>query len=191
MSHMLSHRSIAYLELFAVLYCLTMLGAALHNQAVLVLTDNASNVPVLRKHRTRSPTLIRLLRAISELSSTHVFSYTAQHISGDSNTLADFLSRPSLHQHHHVGHWCSFDQSNSYPLSHVTAVCSSSLQLPCPSPPLTPSVLLDLNVPLSYLPSLTSSNPCRCVPALNDPMHPIVEPSSDSVTPSRWTHSPP
>lgn len=184
MSHLLSYRSIAYLELFSVVYALTLLSPALHNQSVLILTDNASNVPVLRKHRTRSATLIQLLRALSDLSSAFVFSCTARHISGDSNVLADFLSRPQLHKHQHVDTWRSFDQSHSFSLSHVTTVCSSSLHLPAPTVPLTPAVLLNLSVPLSYLPSLTSSNPCLFVPAPRSHMHLISEPSSSSATPS-------
>ncbi len=74
MSHLLSNRSIAYLELFSVVYALTMLGSLLHNHSVLILTDNESNVPIINKQRTRSAAIIGLLRSLAELSATHVFS---------------------------------------------------------------------------------------------------------------------
>ena len=98
---------IAYLELFAVVYALTMLAPVLHNQSVLILTDNESNVPIINKLRTRSSMIINLLRSLAELSATHVFACSARHISGESNVLADFLSRPALHLHKHVETWNS------------------------------------------------------------------------------------
>ena len=163
MSHLLTNRSIAYLELFSVVYALTMLASVLHHQSVLILTDNASNVPIINKLRTGSPGIIGLLRSLAELSATHVFACTARHISGESNVLADFLSRPTLHLHQHLSTWTSFELSHSLPLSDVTTVCSSSLHLPNPLPTLHPSMQLNPNVQLNYLPSLISSNPCHYV----------------------------
>lgn len=186
MSHLLSNRSIAYLELFSVLYALTMLAPVLHNQSVLILTDNSSNVPIINKLRTSSTTIINLLRSLAELSATHVFACKARHISGESNVLADFLSRPALHLNQHINTWSTFELSNSLPLSYVTTVCSSSLLLPNPIPS---STKLNLNVHLNYMPSLISSNPCHFVPAQNDHMHHINEPISVSVTPSNMIHS--
>ena len=161
MSHLLSNRSIAYLELFSVVYALTMLAPVLHNQSVLILTDNASNVPIINKLRTQSSAIIGLLRSLAELSATHVFACSARHISGESNVLADFLSRPALHLNSHVQTWSTFESSHSLPsLSHVTTVCSSSLHLPNPIPI---STALNLNVHLNYMPSLIFSNPCHFV----------------------------
>ena len=112
MSHLLTNRSIAYLELFAVVYALTMFAPVLHNHSVLILTDNSSNVPVINKQRTRSSAIIGLLRSMAELSAAHVFSCSARHISGESNVLADFLSRPQLHQHAHLSTWQSLNPSS-------------------------------------------------------------------------------
>jgi hypothetical protein len=162
MSHLLTNRSIAYLELFAVVYALTMLAPVLHNHSVLILTDNSSNVPVINKQRTRSSAIIGLLRSMAELSATHVFSCSARHISGESNVLADFLSRPQLHQHAHLSTWQSLNPSLSLslPLTHVTIVCSSSLHLPNPTPLINHPLHVQ-NVKLNYLPSLTSSPKCH------------------------------
>ena len=115
MSHMLSNRSIAYLELFSVVYALTMLAPVLNNQSVLILTDNQSNVPIINKLRTGSASIIGLLRSLAELSATNVFSCSARHISGESNVLADFLSRPALHLNSHVETWSTFESSHSLP----------------------------------------------------------------------------
>lgn len=188
MSHLLTHRSIAYLELFSVVYALTMLGSVLHHQSVLVLTDNSSNVPIINKQRTRSVGIIGLLRAMAELSATHVFMCSARHISGESNVLADFLSRPLLHKHRHVDTWLLYESSNSLPLTHVTVVCSDSLYLPNPLPDPITSPLHALNVQLNYLPSLISSPRCRSVQAPSVPMHRISEPSTRSVVSSSMTH---
>lgn len=187
MSHMLSNRSIAYLELFSVVYALTMLAPVLHNQSVLILTDNQSNVPIINKLRTQSSTIIHLLRSLAELSATHVFACSARHISGESNVLADFLSRPALHLHSHVETWSTFESSHSLPsLSHVTTVCSSSLHLPNP---ISLSTALNLNVHLNYMPSLISSNQCHFVPVQNDHMHHTKKHSFVSVIPSHMIHS--
>lgn len=185
MSHLLTNRSIAYLELFSVLYALTMLAPVLHNHSVLILTDNASNVPVINKQRTRSSAIITLLRAMAELSATHVFSCSARHISGESNILADFLSRPQLHQYAHLSTWQSYKQSNclSDSLTHVTVVCSSSLHLPNPTPQINHSQQAQ-NVNLSYLPSLISSPKCHFEPIQNDLINHINKPSFDSVNQS-------
>ena len=184
MSHLLSNRSIAYLELFSVVYALTMLSSVLHNQSILILTDNSSNVPIINKLRTKSAAIIGLLRSLAELSSTHVFTCSARHISGESNVLADFLSRPALHMHDHVNTWIPYESTYSYSLSHVSVVCSSSLQLPNPTPVLI-QPLHALNVPLNYLPSLIHSSPCRSEQVQNDHTNHINGPSSSSVTQSQ------
>lgn len=188
MSHLLTNRSIAYLELFSVVYALTMLGSVLHNHSVLVLTDNESNVPVINKQRTRSAAIIGLLRSLAELSATHKFACSARHISGESNVLADFLSRPKLHLNDHVAVWKTMEHVNSLSLSHVTVVCSSSLSLPNPTP-LIVHPLQALNVKLSYLPSLTSSLRCHFEPTQNEPTPLTNEHSSNSVNPLASIHS--
>lgn len=180
MSHLLSNRSIAYLELFSVVFALTMLAPVLHNQSVLILTDNSSNVPIINKLRTKSNAIIGLLRSLAELSATNVFACSARHISGESNVLADFLSRPALHMNQRIQTWLGYAQSHSQPLSHVTVVCSSSLQLPNPTPELI-QPLHALNVQLNYLPSLIHFNPCLFESVPKNPINHINEPSFDSV----------
>ena len=180
MSALLTHRSIAHLELFSVLFALTLLSPALHQQSVLILTDNSSNVPVINKQRTGSAAIIGLLRALAELSSTHVFACSARHISGESNVLADFLSRPALHMNQHLSQWSSYEFSHSFPLSRVALVCSSSLHLPNPTPLHFQSQHAQ-SVTLNYLPSLTCSPRWHCEPTPNDRINPISEPSFDSA----------
>jgi hypothetical protein len=188
MSHLLTNRSIAYLELFAVVFALTMLAPVLHNQSVLILTDNSSNVPIINKLRTKSNAIIGLLRSLAELSATNVFACSARHISGESNVLADFLSRPALHMHQHVQTWLTFDQCHSQPLSHVTVVCSSSLQLPNPTPErIQPQHAL--NMQLNYLPSLIHSDLCLFGSVPKNRTNHINEPSSDSVKSSHSIHA--
>ena len=188
MSHLLSSRSIAYLELFSVVFALTMLVPVLHNQSVLILTDNSSNVPIINKLRTKSNAIIGLLRSLAELSATNVFACSARHISGESNVLADFLSRPALHLNQHVQTWLTHEQSHSQPLSHVTIVCSSCLQLPNPTPELI-QPRHALHVHLNYLPSLTLSDQCLFESVPNVLMNHINEPSFVSVKSSLSIHS--
>ena len=188
MSELCTSNSIAYLELFSVLYALTMLGSVLHQHSVLILTDNASNVPIINKQRTKSTKIIGLLRAMAELSATHVFACSAKHIAGESNVLADFLSRPELHLNDHLNAWKSFELSYSFSLSHVFLVCSSSLLLPNPTPLNLHSHNV-LNANLNYLPSLISSNPCHFDPTQNEPMLHINEPIFDSAHLSHSIHS--
>lgn len=187
MSHLLTHRSIAHLELFSVLFALTLLSPALHHQSVLILTDNSSNVPVINKQRTSSAAIIGLLRALAELSSTHVFACSARHISGESNVLADFLSRPALHMNQHVSRWRSYEFSHSFPLSRVGLVCSSSLHLPNPTP-LHFQPQHARSVTLNYLPSLTCSPRWHCEPTPNVRTSRISEPSFGSAASSDSIH---
>jgi hypothetical protein len=181
MSSVCTSSSIAYLELFSVLYALTMLGSVLQQHSVHILTDNASNVPIINKQRTKSAKIIGLLRAMAELSAKHVFACSAKHIAGESNVLADFLSRPELHLNDHINIWNSSKFCHSFPLSHVFVVCSSSLMLPNPTPPLNLHSHNALNANLNYLPSLTSSSQCHFDPVQNELMLRINEHIFDSV----------
>ena len=183
MSDMLTHRSIAYLELFSVVFALTLLAPALSNHSVLILTDNESNVPIVNKQRTKSTSIINLLRSLAELSATYVFSCSARHISGVSNVLADFLSRPALHMHDHINQWSKHELSHSQPLLYVYSVCSSSLHLPNPTPTIIQPVHA-LNVQLNYLPSLMFSPNSHYVQTQRKHINHINETTSNSVQPS-------
>ena len=57
-----------------------------------------TDVHILNRQATRSARLAGLLREIYSISTAENIDLYARHRSGDENVLADFLSRPDLHQ---------------------------------------------------------------------------------------------
>ena len=84
-------------ELFAVYAALSTYRAVLRDCTVLFRVDNMSSVCILLRQATRSSRLAGLLREIFAIAVESNISIDAVHRSGESNTLADFLSRPELH----------------------------------------------------------------------------------------------
>ena len=88
------------LELLTVMVALKLFGPRLRGQRFVLHCDNANTVHGLNSGRSRSLPMQLSLREIWFLSATYDFELIAQHIPGDSNTIADHLSRWHLSAYH-------------------------------------------------------------------------------------------
>jgi hypothetical protein len=122
--HYSSHTGITWCELLAVYAAASTYATQLRNQSALFLVDNSTDVSIINRQATRSSRLSPLLRSLYDLSLRFNFSIRAQHIAGVDNILADFLSRPQLHQHQHVKQWELTHPSRSLDLCSVILVNS-------------------------------------------------------------------
>lgn len=122
--HHQSHRQIAWCELLAVIAAATTYGPLLRNQSLLFYVDNSTDVHIINRQATRSKLLAAALRHLYAIALKHNISITAEHRAGVHNTLADFLSRPALHQDDHVQRWKLTYPSSSDKLSSVSVVYS-------------------------------------------------------------------
>jgi ribosomal protein L18 len=124
-SHLHSESSqMTWCELFAVYAALSTYSSLLRHSCVLFYVDNETDVHILNRQATRSARLAGLLREIYTISLTHNISIYACHRSGATNILADFLSRPELHQHRHVQRWRETHPQLAHCLSRVSVVSS-------------------------------------------------------------------
>ena len=85
--------SIAYKELFPVVLAASLLGHQWSAKRVEFHYDNTAMVEVLRSGTSKDSNMIVLLRHLSMLAALHSFAFTASHVAGSSNSVADALSR--------------------------------------------------------------------------------------------------
>ena len=117
--------SIQWGELFAIACSLAVYGPFLADSHVRVLTDNITDMFIIRRQSTACPRLLALLRFIYITCAHHNIHLSTEHIPGTSNTTADHFSRPELHEHR---------TRYTHPLTHDTFnihfILSSSFQRP-------------------------------------------------------------
>jgi Reverse transcriptase (RNA-dependent DNA polymerase) len=119
-----SHTQISWLELLAVVACAATYAPLLTGQSLLFYVDNATDVHIINRQATRSKALAPLLRQLYGIALQHNVSIRAQHRPGVDNILADFLSRPKLHQQRHIGQWNASHPTHVGSLSAVSLVSS-------------------------------------------------------------------
>ena len=128
-----THRQIQWAEMFAALAALLSYAPFVGRSSVLLRMDNSSDVGAINRQSSRSSTVCVLVRAMFDLAFRFHFAFRAEHIPGESNVLADFLSRPARHLHQPLLTWPlqPVDPvSGALPvLSGVTVLLSSSVQL--------------------------------------------------------------
>ena len=86
-------QSIAYKALFPVANAAFVWGPQWCKRHVLLCTDNDAVVHMLNSRTLKIPCLMRLLRHLLLSAARHSFSFSAQHVPGVNNQLADALSR--------------------------------------------------------------------------------------------------
>jgi hypothetical protein len=94
---LLNERSIQYGELFAMATSVAMFAPYLKGRAVLLETDNETDVHIINRQSTACPDLLRLLRYIYATCAHYNIDIWAKHVAGANNVLADYLSRPAKH----------------------------------------------------------------------------------------------
>ena len=137
-------------EMFAVYAALLTYRSVLRHSCVLFFVDNETDVHIINRQATRSARLAGLLREIYSVSLADNISIYARHRSGVDNVLADFLSRPELHQHEHiVARWQHTHPQMAHHLTRVSIVSSNDFIRP------------------QVLPACASTSPTRSAPTHN------------------------
>ena len=85
--------SIAYKEPFPVVLVASLWSHQWSAKRVEFRSDNTAVVEVLRFGTSRNSNLMVLLRHLSLLAARHSFAFTARHVPGKSNAIADAVSR--------------------------------------------------------------------------------------------------
>lgn len=93
----LPHLSIAHKELLPIVMASMIWGKYWAGKVVKFVSDNEAVVAVLKSLASKDMGLSQLLKCLVFTAATHNFWFTAQHLPGRSNILADALSRDDLH----------------------------------------------------------------------------------------------
>ena len=99
--------SIAYKELFQIVLAASLWGHQWSAKRVEFCSDNTAVVEVLRSGTSRDSNLMVLLRHLSLLAARHSFVFTARHIPGKSNAIADAISRFEFQRFHQLAPYAS------------------------------------------------------------------------------------
>ena len=86
-------QSIAYKELFPVVIAAHVWGHMWCKRHVLFRSDNEAVVHILNTRTSKVPSLMQLLRSLLLSAARHSFSFSARHVPGVNNLIADALSR--------------------------------------------------------------------------------------------------
>ena len=82
-------------------------GSSVVYKVVEFCSDNKAVVEVLRSGTSRDSNLMVLLRHLSLLAARHSFVFTARHVPGKSNAIADAISRFEFQRFHQLAPYAS------------------------------------------------------------------------------------
>ena len=88
-----SQRSIAWMELFAIVAAASTWAPQLHLKRIRFHCDNRSVCDIWLRSRTKCPDLMALVRTLFAIAARHNFHVIVSHIPGTDNAIADSLSR--------------------------------------------------------------------------------------------------
>lgn len=91
-----AHLHINHKEVLAQIFAAFRWAPSWANQHVIIYCDNEAAVHIINKGSTAHPLIMHALRQLFWLSATYNFRFTARHIQGNLNVIADAVSR--LHQ---------------------------------------------------------------------------------------------
>ncbi len=98
-------KSIAVKEMVPIYIAFRLWGDQFKNCKVLFSTDNESVSFCLQNHTSKDPTIMSMLRQMVLQAMYNNTIFTARHITGKSNTVADALSRFQLQKARQVAPW--------------------------------------------------------------------------------------
>lgn len=91
---LLDHKlSIAFCELYPIVVAAVLWGQEWRQKKILFHCDNATTVAIIKKGRSKSPDIMKLMRRLTWTAATNGFIIYAEHIPGKKNAIADALSR--------------------------------------------------------------------------------------------------
>lgn len=85
--------SMTFMELYPIVVAAIVWGDLWRSKRILFYCDNLGTVEVLRKGRSRSSLVMKLMRRLTWCAAKFNFTVLAEHIPGVHNTIADHLSR--------------------------------------------------------------------------------------------------
>jgi hypothetical protein len=85
--------SIAFQELYPIVVAALIWGKEWARKRILFKCDNMATVQALCKGRSKSPAIMKLVRRLVLVATRYSFAYSACHVSGCKNRIADALSR--------------------------------------------------------------------------------------------------
>ena len=88
--------SMSYLELYPIVVAAILWGESWSKKRLLFHCDNIGTVAIINKGRSKSPRIMSLMRRLTWCAAVNNFMFSAVHVPGVNNTLADFLSRSRL-----------------------------------------------------------------------------------------------
>ena len=94
--------SIDWQELFSIYIACYLWGPSWSCKHICRWCNNLPVVSIINSKRSKSPRIMDLVRAITILTLEHNFSFTATHIPGLDNSIADSLSRFQMDHYHHL-----------------------------------------------------------------------------------------
>lgn len=97
--------NISVLELYPIMAAVEVWGNRWENRSVCFYTDNEALVSIINKQTSRAPTIMALLRPLVLACLRFNINFTARHIPGRFNTLADKLSRSQVQEFRALAPW--------------------------------------------------------------------------------------
>ena len=85
---------------FCYIYCLLYLGSQWSGKRICIWCDNLPVVAIINSKRSKSPRVMDFVRAVTIPTLVHNFTFTAKHIPGLDNSIADSLSRFQMDRFH-------------------------------------------------------------------------------------------
>lgn len=85
-------------EMFPITLAIHMWGSLLCNHRILFLTDNEAVSAIVKKQSSKDPLIMKLVRQLVVASMSNNIMFSAKHIPGKTNVIADHLSRLSVEQ---------------------------------------------------------------------------------------------
>ena len=97
--------NISVLELYPIMAAAIVWGGRWANRSVCFYTDNEALVPIINKQTSREPHIMALIRPLVLACLRFNINFTARHIPGRINTLADKLSRSQVREFRALAPW--------------------------------------------------------------------------------------
>ena len=97
--------NVSVLELYPIIAAVHVWGCTWSNRSVCFFTDNEALIPILVNHTSREPRIMALLRPLVLACLRFNINFTARHIPGRRNVLADKLSRSQVQEFRALAPW--------------------------------------------------------------------------------------
>ena len=108
--------NITVFELFSIMAAVEIRGNVWMNSSVCLFTDNEALVSVINKQSSRETAVMMLLRKLILTCLRYNINFTARHVPGRDNTLADKLSRSQILQFRTLAPWANSKPATAPPL---------------------------------------------------------------------------